>query len=138
MSDSAENEDEYRFSYSAGLRIFGEIDDLEDISQRLDLIPCHVHRRGEKCSVRAKAYKHDMWIYEAPVAGDLPLGQHLAVLWAAVRRNKDYLLSLKQQCTVDVVCSYMTDCGTGGFEVAPEDLVIFIELGVPFGVSVII
>ncbi len=136
MSDSVE--DEYEFFYSATLRIFGEIDDLEDISQRLDLIPSYVHRRGEKRSARAKPYAHDMWMYEAPVDENQPLDEHLLALWSSLKPYRDYLKQLKDHFTVDVFCGYRSNCDTAGFEVDYRALEIFRELEVPFGLSVIV
>ncbi len=49
-----------------------------------------------------------------------------------------YLKELKRRLTVDVFCGYRSNCVTAGFEVDHRALVIFTELEVPFGVSVVI
>jgi hypothetical protein len=135
--EGAMEEPEYFFRFSAALRIFGEIGDLEAITAELGVAPTHTHRRGEKpLPTSLRSYEHDMWSYSAPIPQDRPLHVHLEALWRAVRPHVGYLRSLKERLSVDVYCSYHTNCGTGGFEVDHRALTIFTELEVPFGVSV--
>jgi hypothetical protein len=130
-------EPEYFFRFSATLRIFGDIENLEAITAELGVAPTHLHRRGEKCLPTSLwGYEHDMWSYSAPVPRDRPLAVHLEALWRAVRPHVAYLKDLKERLSVDVYCSYHTNCSTGGFEVDHRALTIFSELEVPFGVSV--
>ena len=130
-------EPEYFFHFSAMLRIFGDIEDLESITAALGLAPTHAHRRGEKpLPTSLRSFEHDMWSYSAPVPRDRPLHVHLEALWRAVRPHVAYLKGLKERLSVDVYCSYHTNCSTGGFEVDYRALAIFAELEVPFGVSV--
>jgi uncharacterized protein DUF4279 len=130
-------EPEYFFRFSATLRIFGEIGDLAAITAKLGVAPTHMHRRGEKpLPTSLRGYEHDMWSYSAPVPRDRPLQVHLESLWRAVRPHVAYLKGLKNRLSVDVYCSYHTNCSTGGFEVDHRALTIFTELEVPFGVSV--
>jgi hypothetical protein len=130
-------EPEYFFRFSATLRIFGDIEDLEAITAMLGVTPTHMHRRGEKpLPTSFSSYEHDMWSYSAPVPRDRPLEAHLESLWSCVRPHVAYLKSLKERLSVDVYCSYHTNCSTGGFEVDHRALSIFAELEVPFGVSV--
>ena len=130
-------EPEYFFRFSATLRIFGDIGDLEAITAELGIAPTHTHRRGEKrLPTSATCYEHDMWSYCAPVPKDRPLAVHLESLWRVVRPHVAYLKGLKERLSVDVYCCYWTNCSTGGFEVDHRALIIFTELEVPFGVSV--
>lgn len=39
---------------------------------------------------------------------------------------------------MDVFCGYRSSSGTAGFEVSPKSLEMFVELDIPFGVSVIV
>jgi hypothetical protein len=133
----APEEPEYFFRFGATLRIFGDIDDLEAITAVLGVSPTHMHRQGEKrLPTSFRAYEHDMWSYSAPVPRDRPLEAHLESLWRCVRPHVAYLKGLKERLSVDVYCSYHTNCSTGGFEVDHRALTIFAELEVPFGVSV--
>jgi len=128
---------EYR-NFSASLRIFGEIPDLDAISSHLGVPPTYTHRRGERRSKKAAPFEHDAWIFEAPVAPDRPLDEHLLELWRLLKPHAAYLRGLKRRFAVDVSCGYRSSSDTAGFSVMPKALEIFTELAVPFGVSVII
>jgi hypothetical protein len=130
-------EPEYFFLFSAALRIFGDIRDLDAITAELGVAPTHKHRKGEKpVPTLIRSYEHDLWSYSAPVPRDRPLHVHLEALWRDMRPHVTYLKGLKERLSVDVYCSYHTNCSTGGFEVDYRALTIFAELEVPFGVSV--
>lgn len=138
QADVAEEEPHY-FLYSATLRIFGTIPDPGDITRSLGLEPTHFHRRGERRSPLADPWKHDMWSYQAPIERTEPLSVHIDVLWAAIREHKSYLLGLKSDAvTVDVFVGYRSNSDTAGVEVPYQSLEMFIELQVPFGLSIII
>lgn len=134
----ANSDDQPYFHFSATLRIFGRIADFDEISAMLGLQPTHAHHRGDRKGPRSPAYKHDMWAYEVPVAEERPLDVHIQTLWSQIKAHKAYLLRLKDRCSVDVFCGYRSSSGTAGFEVSPKSLEIFVELDIPFGVSVIV
>ncbi len=126
------------FRYSATLRIFGTIHDLDDLTRNLGIHPSHCHRRGERRSPHAEPYEHDMWSYKAPVERTEPLHIHIDTLWAAIRERKQYLLELKKDLSVDVFLGYRSNSDNAGVEVPYQSLQIFMELQVPFGLSIII
>ena len=126
------------FQFSATLRNFGDIPDLDEISTHLGLRPTNSHKRGDRKGPRSPVYKHDHWSYQAPVPEDLPLDVHIETLWAHLKPNKDYLLELKRRCRVDVFCGYRSDHPFAGFQITPGALEIFRVLDVPFGLSVIV
>ncbi len=137
-SESSEWPELY-FHFSATLRIFGVIDDLDAITSELGVTPTETHRRSDKRRpTSVHSYEHDMWSFSAPVPEDRPLRVHLEALWRVVRPHVAYLKGLKERMTVDVFCGYRSNCGTAGFEVDHQALILFNELEVPFGVSVII
>jgi hypothetical protein len=126
------------FRYSATLRIFGTIPDLDDITRNLGVSPTHSHRRGERRSSLAEPYKHDMWSFKVPVGRTEPLHVHIDALWATLRERKQYLLELKQNdLSVDVFLGYRSSSDTAGVEVPYQSLQMFLELQVPFGLSII-
>lgn len=134
-----QEEEQLYFSFSATLRIFGVIEDLESIAAVLDLRPTHVHRLGERRSARSDPYKHDMWSYEAPVAEERSLSEHLTALYTAIAPHIEYLKELRKSgLTVDIFCGYRSNSDTAGFEVEYSALRIFTELETAFGVSVVI
>ena len=126
------------FCFSATLRIFGEIDDLDGLSQLMSLRPSNFHRKGERKGPRSPEYEHDMWSYQVPVAENRPLDIHIKTLWAQIKHRKAELLALKSHCTVDIFCGYRSNSRTAGFEVSPSALEVFQQLDIPFEVSVII
>lgn len=134
-----DDEDELYFAYSACLRIFGDIGDIDAISKKLGVEPGDVHKKGEPRSKRnLMPWEFDMWSYTSPVPEDRPLDVYIQKLWSIIKPHKDYLLSLKKTLTVDVFCGYRSNSDTAGFEVSAAALEMFIELDIPFGVSVII
>jgi len=136
-SDEEMDEPSY-FEYSATLRVFGTIPDLEELTRNLGIRPSHSHRHGERRNPLADPYKHDMWSYEAPAEPTEPLHVHIDKLWAAVRERKQYLLELKKDLSVDVLLGYRSNSDTAGVEVPYQSLQMFLELQVPFGLSIII
>jgi Domain of unknown function (DUF4279) len=125
------------FSHSATLRIFGHIPDVDEISRTLELSPTHTHKRGEQRSPYSPDFfQHDMWSYTAAVPNDRPLEIHIQTLWAHIKPQKVYLMGLKQWLTVNVFCSYSSN-GCAGIEVSHHAPEMFIELEIPFGLSII-
>src|SRR5258708_6610087 len=133
--DGKEHEDDTYFAYSASLRIFGDIPNLDEISAKLGLQPKNSHRKGERRNDRAATYRHDMWSYSPAVDESEPLHKHIDALWLILKPHKRYLLGLKKSVTVDVFLGYRSNCDTAGIEVPHASLAMFTELQVPFGVS---
>ena len=136
--DGEEPDEETYFAYCASLRIFGVLGDLEDITRRLGVAPTNSHRRGERRRPNSPPHQHDMWAYQAPVPEAEPLDVHIDRLWQTFREHKTYLLELKKTVTVDVFLGYRSNCDHAGLEVPCTSLEMFIELQIPFGVSIII
>lgn len=126
------------FAFRASLRIFGTIPDPNEITQALSLSPTHSHRRGDRRRPTADPWDHDMWSYTVPLPEDRPLEEHLLALWEVLRTHVSYLKHLKRELKVDVFCGYRSNSDQAGFEVSHEALVLFTELEIPFGVSIII
>jgi Domain of unknown function (DUF4279) len=133
-----EREEDTYFSYSATLRISGDIPDMSEISTRLGLQPEHSHRKGEKRCPKAAPYRQDMWSYSPPVDEFEPLHKHIDALWLQLKPHKRYLLALKKSLKVDVFLGYRSNCDTAGIEVPHTSLEMFSELKIPLGISIII
>ncbi len=137
-ADVPKGEEPY-FCFSVVIRIFGDIGDLDQISRTLGLKPTKCHKRGElKSRQRPDKWKEDAWLYEPPIDENRPLEEHIMALWDRLRPHMQLLKTLKATHKVDIFCGYRSNSGIAGFEVSHECLGLFIELGVPFGVSVII
>jgi hypothetical protein len=139
-SDAEEHDgEEVYFAYSASLRIFGDVPDLDELTQRLGVAPTHAHRKGDlRGGPTSPLYKHDMWMYTAPVQRTEPLHVHIDALWNTFKGHKQYLLLLKHDLTVDVFLGYRSNCDSAGVKVPYQSLEIFRELQVPFGLSIIV
>jgi hypothetical protein len=126
------------FAYSATLRIFGNITNMDEISSRLDLEPTYSHRKVEKRSPRAPVHRFDMWSYTPAIDKSAPLHKHIDALWVTLKPHKRYLLILKRTLSVDVFMGYRSNCDTAGIEIPHTSLEMFKQLQIPFGVSMIV
>ena len=126
------------FAYSATLRIFGDFLDLDGITQQLGLTPTNSHRKGERAGPRSAPYQHDMWAYEPPVPEEQPLEVHIDALWTDIKHATAYLRTLKQLAIVDVFLGYRSNSDQAGISVPAASLTMFVELELPFGLSIII
>jgi hypothetical protein len=124
------------FAYSATLRIHGTDLSLDEITQRFGVEPSHQHRRGEQRRPNSRPYRSDAWHLTAATPEESDLTEHLRELWRQVEPHVEYLRSLNAK--VDVFCGYRSNNGAAGFEVQPDALEIFLALGVPLRLSVIV
>ncbi|MDR0320530.1 MAG: DUF4279 domain-containing protein [Treponema sp.] len=133
-----ENDEEYYFEYSASLRIFGNIENPNEITNLLGLEPKSIHKIGGKIIHNNKPYDKTIWIYQIDIPEDDPLELHINALWNKIKNKKKELLKLKEKYTVDVFLGYRSNCCTAGIEFSYKCLDMFTELEIPFGVSIII
>jgi hypothetical protein len=80
-----EPEENVIFNYSATLRIWGDIPDLDNITCTLILQPTRTRRKGEVTHVKAAPSEHDMWSYTVPIPEAEPLEKHIDALWTRIR-----------------------------------------------------
>jgi hypothetical protein len=123
---------------SASFRIFGVIENLSEITETLHIRPTHVHRKGDVRSARAKPYEHDMWSLTAPLQPEEPLEKHLLWLKEKLSPHRAYIRKLTESCTVDIFCGYTAYSDQSGFDLSPDALSIFSDLGIRMCVSIII
>ena len=124
--------------FSASLRIFGDGLDFEEISRTLGVCWTHAHRKGERRSPSSQPWPNDMWIYQPRVNGKRPLDEHIIAVWDAVRSNIGYLRDLKRKFQIDVLCVCRSNSDGANFKVDQRCLGLFVDLDVPFEVSVIV
>jgi hypothetical protein len=79
-----------------------------------------------------------MWSYKVSIKEETPLHVHIDELWNIFRLQREYLLELKKNVTVDIFLGYRTNCQTAGVEVPYQSLEMFRELQIPFGLSIIL
>jgi hypothetical protein len=129
------------FKHSATLRIFGNIPDLDEITQNLGVTPTHTHRKGDRIFLygpSSRLFEHDHWSYEPSVDENEKLHVHIDALWEVFKDRREYLVELKKSVTVDVFLGYRSNCDNAGIDVPPRSLDIFAELQVPFALSIIV
>lgn len=126
------------FAHSATLRVFGDGVDLEEITRTLGIEPTHAHRKGEIHGKSAQRWSNDMWSYTVPIDKSRPLDEHIMALWELVRPHMSFLRERKRSWKVDVFCGYRSSSGTAGIDVDHRCLGLFIELEVPFALSIIV
>ena len=136
--DGDEPDEEPYFAYSASLRIFGDINDLNVITKNLGFEPTSFHKKGERKGPNSPPYKTDMWTYKTKIDEEATLEQHIDELWIKLKPHKKYLLDLKKTLTVDVFLGYRSNCDTAGVEIPYTSLEMFTELKIPFGLSIIV
>jgi len=139
LPDDEEPDKEYFFAHSACLRIFGDIPSFQEITENLMIAPSHIHRRGEpSLAGDSNPWPHDMWSYTPDIPPEKPLEEHINRLWLEIEPHKQYLVDLKKSLTVDVFLGYRSNCDTAGVDVPHNSLRMFIELEVPFSLSIVI
>jgi len=136
--DGDEPDEETYFAYSASLRIFGVIPDLDAISKTLGLTPTQALHKGDRDRPRSALLKHDCWHYQPAIPESEHLDVHIHALWSAIKPHCDFIKSLKSHATVDVFLGYRSNCDHAGLEVSHTCLEMFTKLEIPFGVSIII
>ncbi len=136
--DGEEPDEETYFAYMASLRIFGNINNLNDITNNLGFEPTSFHKKGERRGPKSPPYKHDRWAYKAQIEEEAAIEKHIDELWTKLKPHKKYLLELKKTLTVDVFLGYRSNHDHAGVEVPHTSLEMFIELEIPFGLSIII
>ena len=130
--------EEHYFNYSATLRIFGKIENLNEISNLLDLEPTYSHNIGDKRTENSEPRDFAMWMYKPDIPREEPLENHINALWNTIKNSKNKLLELKEKYTVDVFLGYRSYCDNAGIEIPYTCLEMFTELKIPFGISIII
>ena len=113
------------FRYSVSLRIFCDYLDTEEISAKLNLTNTNSH-------------SYDIWVYKVRNEDEKHINHQLIELWNSIKAHKSYLIALKKRCKVDIFCSYTSDSDHAGVEISPEALEVFTQLGIPFGLSIIV
>jgi hypothetical protein len=113
---------------------------MEQISTLLDLEPTAAYRRGEYQRISFMTNEKDIWIYDAAVPAKEHLTKHINALWSVLRVRKRAILGLKEMpmIEVNVLLGYSSDCQTAGLEIPPQSLEMFVELDIPFSLSIVV
>ncbi len=120
----------------ASIRIFGNSLDFDALSRGLGIQPSELHRAGER-GLTASVYAEDMWCLDSPYPRTDPLEVHLKWLRQALLPHYDYLRPLRGIYEVSSYCGVSVDGDRCQFQVSPEALAIFVELGIDMDISLI-
>ena len=123
----SEDPDKPYFAFSATLRIHGEGLDFDRITRSMGLRPTYTHKMGDPRRFGAASWQHDVWHDSAGLPEETSLEAHLQTLWADIAPARDFLLSMKSQFRVDVLCGYRSNSDHAGFQVEPKSLAIFAD-----------
>jgi len=135
ITNGQDEPDDIIEKYSSAIRIGGHELDLNKISIELNLKPSRTHKRGDKKG--ETIFKDDMWLYESTnqIAESEALEKHLEHLHEVLMPKIELLKEYKINGSIKLYCSYMTNRDTTGIEVENQNLKLYNELKIPFGVS---
>ena len=92
--DGDEPDEDNYFAYSATLRIFGVLPDLQLITDTLGLTPKQALHKGQRIKPGFAPLKHDCWHYSPDIPESEPLEDHINALWAAIKDHRDFIKGL--------------------------------------------
>jgi hypothetical protein len=128
--------------FAATLFIKGDGLNLDEISQKLGLIPTSISRKGERYGHAQTLCNFDGWSYSPKVGDTLSLDEHLLALWNAIGPHIGYLRDLKQRFDVSVSIHIKTNSLWFGkeyaanFEIGHRCMGLFTEIEIPCAVYV--
>lgn len=135
--ENLEEDEPVYFRYSASLRIFSDdIMDLDAITNYLGITPSYSHLKGEMNY--KKTFENSMWLFEVDLPEETHLDFHIQLLWSLLKPLKEKIIKLKEDFKVDIFCGYRSNSDTAGLVLEPSNLEMFIELNIPFQLSIII
>lgn len=128
-----------KFWFAACLRIM----DAPDLHDELNVVlgvPTFSHKKGEPNDdpVATKPWQNSIWSIESPLPEHRDLGEHLCWLEEFTRPHTAYLRDLitRRAARVDIYMSYRCSDDHRGFGLDPEQLDLFVRLGVRFELSI--
>lgn len=137
VNEGCSEEEPIYFCYLAIFRIFSDyIIDLNAITNFLGISPTLSYLKGEL--YYGKVVEDSMWSFEIDLDEETHLDFHIQSLWSILKPLKEKIIKLKEDFRVDVFCGYRTNSVTAGLLVAPSNLEMFMELDIPFQLSIII
>ena len=83
-------------------------------------------------------YSDDAWHFTPLLSESVDLAEQIDSLWKALKPSASYLRELKKSFKVDVFCGYRTNCDHAGISIPSRSLEMFVELEIPFGLSIIV
>jgi hypothetical protein len=128
-----------KLAHYATLRVFSATGlDFGEIESALGLVASKTGRRGERVGPRSPANKGDIWMYQAPVAEERALGEHVEALWQALNPHVVFLRALKQRATVEIILGYSSNIDHAGVTIPHRSLEMFAALELDLGLNIVV
>lgn len=117
----------YNNHYSgAVLRIISEKQSIDDISTILHTTPTKYFIKGQTYSKRnpnSRKRDENIWILKSGLNENESLDLHINYLLDFLKEKADVIKELKSECEIDIVCSFSSENGQGGFTLDHELLI---------------
>jgi hypothetical protein len=124
-------DDEGKWS-KAGLRIFGETLQPEEIGLALGLKATHTYLKGELMSPGHTSVRQESgWLLDSPVSKRSDMVDHLKWLLDSLEPKRDVIRELSRKYRIDFFCGFASMNQQGGFTLDSVTLARLAELGVP-------
>lgn len=105
-------------SSGAVLRIVSEKRSIDDISNFLNTRPTRYFVKGQLYSKRnpnSRKRENNIWLLESGLNSKDSLELHIKHLLNFIKKKADRLKKLELECEIDIVCSFSSGNGQGGF-----------------------
>jgi hypothetical protein len=117
---------------NAGVRVFGETLQPEEIGAALGLKATDTHVKGQPRSRGHKeVWPHSLWSLASPLSDDKEMAIHLKWLLDSLESKVDVIRALSAKYRVDLFCGFSSGSGEGGFTLDSTTLARIAKLGVP-------
>lgn len=110
-------------SSTAVLRIASRKKSIEEISNILNARPTDSFVKGQPYSRRnpnSKKREENLWLLESGLNTHEPLELHIKQLLSFIRKKAQLVKELQSECEIDIVCSFSSEIGQGGFTLDHE------------------
>jgi hypothetical protein len=124
-------DDEGKWS-KAGLRIFGETLQPEEIGLALGLKATHTYLKGELMRPGHTSVRQESgWLLDSPLSKRSDMVDHLKWLLDSLEPKRDVIRELSRKYRIDFFCGFASMNQQGGFTLDSVTLARLAELGVP-------
>jgi len=125
-------------SSGAVLRIVSENKSIDDISDSLNTRPTRCFIKGQLFSKRnpnSKKRENNIWLLESGLKESESLELHIQQLISFIKEKQGAFKKLKLDCEIEIMCSFSSGNGQGGFTLNHELLQELTESGIDLVVN---
>lgn len=110
-------------SSTAVLRLASQKMSIDEISNILNTKPTRCLFKGQpysKRNLKSKIREENLWILESGLDEYKPLELHIKHLLSFLKTKAQFIRELQLECEIDIVCSFSSEIGQGGFTLDHE------------------